>query len=246
MIDLQRLPDVLADCCLDAGLDPSSFVVFVVEATRPPGATPLAYLHPGAEVRPDTVRVFRFVTAERARRHGGDHRLAVWRELPGVPRPALGPMLRHEVEHARRFERSGPAFFEADELLRRHVDREGGHAYALLPSEREANAASSVYAARRLSASECEAVLGCSDCVNLLGASPPPADVVAATLTLLAELVALAPAATGGSLPAVDTLAAACRDWQARPRVEGRGERGAPRVELVAPLDGLAVVCRPP
>ncbi len=44
------------------------------------------------------------------------HRLAIWNELPGIPEVAIGPMLRHELEHARRWERSGTSFFEADDL----------------------------------------------------------------------------------------------------------------------------------
>ena len=70
------------------------------------------------------------------------HRIAVWRQLPDVPDDALLPMLRHELQHAARWERSGTVFFEADEELRAlvAVDRT---AYARLPTEREANAVSS-------------------------------------------------------------------------------------------------------
>ena len=94
----------------------------------------MAYLQPAGFVWPDTVLVFRAVGAERAQRfHLAAHRLAVWRELPGIPEAALGPMLRHELEHARRWERSGTHFFEADDLLRAAVREAGGHGYAALP-----------------------------------------------------------------------------------------------------------------
>src|SRR5262249_35112512 len=109
-----------------------------------------------------------------------------WRELPGFPAAALGPMLRHELEHARRFELSGPAFFEADDLLRAAVRAAGGHGYALLPSELEANAASAAYAARVLTAAQLDHLRAVPECAGLLDGAVVPPDVVAATLATLA------------------------------------------------------------
>src|SRR5579871_2738288 len=132
MIESDRLLEQLACCCADAGLDESRFSVLVVSAPRPPGTTPLAYLHPGGAVRSDTVAVFR-AAATAAASVSSSHRLALWQELPGLPAAALGPMLRHEVEHARQYEWLGPSFFEADDLLRRALRTGGGSAYARLP-----------------------------------------------------------------------------------------------------------------
>jgi hypothetical protein len=160
--------------------------LFVVSSRQPAGTTPLAYLNPAGTVRPETVAVFRAVGSVRAGRYGGTtHRLAVWRELPGFPAAALGPMLRHELEHARRFERSGPAFFEADDLLRAAVRAYGGHGYALLPSELEANAASAAYAARTLTAAELVELRAIPECAALLDGAEPPEDVLEATLGAL-------------------------------------------------------------
>src|SRR6185437_12728043 len=92
-----------------AGLDPAAFVVWVVAAERPAGATPVAYLQPDGLVRHDTVAVFRAVGGERASRYERvAHRLAMWGELPGIPPAALGPMLRHELERPRRRRRLRP------------------------------------------------------------------------------------------------------------------------------------------
>ena len=111
VLDLARLRDELHAACADAAIDPSALVVWVVDAVRPNGTTPLAYLQPAGEVRDDTVAVFRAVGAARAREfEGAAHRLALWGSLPGIPEAALGPMLRHELEHAARWERSGPRF----------------------------------------------------------------------------------------------------------------------------------------
>jgi hypothetical protein len=126
MVELARLRLELAAACEDAAVDPATLVVWVVAVARPPGTTPLAYLQPAGEVRADTVRVFRAVGTARAAAYGQTaHRLALWSGLPGLPEVALGPMLRHELEHACRWERSGPRFFEADDLLRDAV-RGGG------------------------------------------------------------------------------------------------------------------------
>src|SRR5262249_26188326 len=158
-----------------------------VQAPRPAGTTPLAYLHPAGSVQPDTVAVFRAVGVTRTARHtNAAHRLAIWGELPGIPDCAIGPMLRHELEHARRCGRAGPRFFEADDPLRAALRANGGHAYALLPSEIEANSASAAYAGRTLSASELNEVRDCDECAGLLAPRPVPEDVVAATLAELA------------------------------------------------------------
>jgi hypothetical protein len=95
-------------------------------------------------------------------------------------------MLRHELEHARRWERSGTSFFEADDLLRGAMRAAGGHGYSTLPSELEANHASAAYARRTLSEEELAELAATEECEALLAADAPPVDVVAATLEALA------------------------------------------------------------
>ena len=80
----------------------------------------------------------------------------------------------------------GTRFFEADELLRAAVRGSGGHVYATLPSELEANAASAAYAERTLDASELAEVRACEECAALVAPEPSPPDIVAATLAELA------------------------------------------------------------
>jgi hypothetical protein len=187
MLDVNRLRTELAAACADAGIVPGSVVAYVVSAARPEGTTPLAYLHPEGRVWPDTVAVFRAVGAQRIELDGGAaHRLALWGEQPGIPDCALGPMLRHELEHARRWELSGTSFFEADDLLRGAMRAAGGHGYSTLPSELEANHASAAYARRTLSEAELAELAATEECQALLAAEAPPVDVVAATLDALA------------------------------------------------------------
>ena len=149
LVELERLRGELEAACADAGVDPRALVVWVVDGVRPPGTTPVAYLHPDGVVKPDTVAVFRAVGAGRAAVRA--HKLALWRDLPGFPDAALGPMLRHELEHARRWELSGSAFFDADEELRKATPPE---LYTSIPSEAEANAAAATYAEATLTAAE--------------------------------------------------------------------------------------------
>lgn len=206
IVDPFDLPAVLMRACRDAGIEPGTCVVWIVDARRPDGSTPVAYLHPRASVRDDTVQVFRAVGAGRADAFKGSHRLAVWRELPGLPEPALGPMLRHELAHALRWEQSGTSFYEADERLRAAAD---SSTYARLPTEREANAAAAVYAHHALTEVELAELAAIPELADLLVAEAP-ADVVAETLALLGDVVDVTPG-----------------------RVEPR--EGGPVVELVAP-----------
>jgi hypothetical protein len=237
MLDLDHLREELVLASDDAGLAVASLVVFVVEATRPSGTTPIAYLQPAGFVRPDTVVVFRAAGAEPVARHRlTAHRLAVWRELPGIPEAALGPMLRHELEHARRWEESGTRFFEADDLLRAAVRRAGGDGYLNLPSEQEANAASAVYAAKTLSRGELGELRASPDCVGLLVGDSPPPDVVESTLAELRRRSDWGLRMTSTERAAyLEATRVACAAWDmavARDLVAGRI---GPMVELVLP-----------
>jgi hypothetical protein len=186
MLEPERLFAELLSASDDAGLAASSLVVFLISASRPHGTTPIAYLQPAGFVLPDTVAVFRAAGAERvARDRLTAHRLAIWGDLPGFPAAALGPMLRHELEHARRWEESGTSFFAADDLLRAAVRRSGGEGYLNLPSEREANAASAAYAAKTLSVAELTEIAASPECAALLSGDAGPADLVEETLAEL-------------------------------------------------------------
>jgi hypothetical protein len=233
MHDPERFRRQLHAACADAAIDPASVVAYIVQAPRPAGTTPLAYLHPAGTVQPDTVAVFRAVGATRTARHtNAAHRLAIWGELPGIPDCAVGPMLRHELEHARRWERSGTRFFEADDLLRAALRANGGHAYALIPSEIEANSASAAYAERTLSASELDEVRDCDECAGLLAPRPVPEDVVAATLAELAVMNGWGPE---GNEKAhyLEGVEQACAGWDEAAAAQALNGRAGPEIELV-------------
>ena len=216
IVDPFDLRTVLIRACRDAAIDPGTCVVWIVDASRPGGATPIAYLQPAGAVRGDTVQVFRAVGGERARAfEGSAHRFAVWRRLPGLPEAALGPMLRHELAHAVRWEESGSAFYEADERLRAAA---AASAYAQLPTERVANAAAAAYAHDTLTPVELAELGSAPELAGLLAAAPP-ADVVRETLVLLGEDVEVA-----------------------RPRLEPRA--GGALVEVVQPVASAGPVGR--
>ena len=239
MLDLDRLEEELRACSIDAGLAPGSFAVFVVEAERPPGTTPMAYLQPAGHVWPDTVHVFRAAGAETVGRlHLSAHRLALWRDLGDLPAAALGPMLRHEVEHARRWERSGTAFFEADDLLRASVREAGGHGYSALPSELEANQASAAYAVRTLTEAQLGELRAAAECAALITGGAAPDDIVEATLAELARRDGWAPWFEDGQrADYLQEVRRACAAWSpdaARAIVAGGDE---PTVELIQRAD---------
>jgi hypothetical protein len=233
VLDPEHLREELILAGGDAGIAPASIVGYVVTASRPAGTTPLAYLHPEGLVWPETVAVFRAVGAARVARHqGAAHRLAIWGELPGIPDCALGPMLRHELEHARRWERSGTRFYEADDLLRAAVRGAGGHIYATLPSEVEANAASAAYAERTLSASDLAKVRACEECAALVAPGQTPPDVVAATLAELAARDDWGPDVLGRSNYLAD-VARDCATWDPATALGLVNGRTGPEIELV-------------
>jgi hypothetical protein len=238
VLDLGRLRSELTAAAGDAGVEPGSLVVFVVDAPRRAGTTPVAYLHPDGSVWPDTVAVFRAVGPDRTGRfQGAHHRLAIWAELSGIPDAALGPMLRHELEHARRWELSGTRFFEADDLLRAAVRNAGGDGYARLPSEQEANAASAAYAARTMPESDLAALRASPDCAALVGAPESTSPVVEATLSELRRRADWGPWLDGAARAGYLTeVAAACAGWDehaARARLKGRAE---PELVSLPPL----------
>lgn len=183
LVDVERLREELLAACDDAGLAARDFAVWIVDAMRPTGTTPIAYLRPDGPL--NSLAVLEAVGSGRLNRFRQTaHRLAIWRELPGIPGPALGPILRHELEHARRWERSGPSYFEADDRLRDAVRAAGGEGYAQLPSEQEANAAAAAYAVRRLSPRDLEEVRATPECIDLFVAGSPPSDPAATRFRL--------------------------------------------------------------
>jgi hypothetical protein len=233
LLDPEHLRHELTIACADAGIAPASIVAYVVGAQRPAGTTPLAYLHPAGIVWPETVAVFRAVGGDRVARHQyAAHRLAIWGELPGIPDCALGPMLRHELEHARRWERSGTRFFEADDILRAAVRGTGGHIYATLPSEVEANSASAAYAVRTLSPGELAEVRGCEECAALVAPGQTPADVVAATLAELAARDDWGPDADGRRAYLAE-VERDCAAWDPAAALALLDGRTGPEIELI-------------
>jgi len=244
VLDLDRLRSELTGACADSGLDPGSLVVFVVDAVRPAGTTPMAYLHPAGFVWPDTVAVFRAVGRDRAQllhrspQNGIAHRIAVWDGLPGLPVAALGPMLRHELAHARRWEQSGTRFFEADDLLRSAVRAAGGDGYGSLPSELEANAASAAYAARTLTPAALARLAACADCAALLDRAPRPENVVEATLSELCRRSDWSPWVDAAAREAyVSEVRAACAAWDEQSARALAAGRDAPALEVVSPAE---------
>src|SRR5262249_25787687 len=102
--------------------------------------------------------------------------------------------------------------------LRAAVRAAGGHGYSWLPSELEANAASSTYAARTLSPAQLDELRDVPECAALLDGAAPPPDVVDATFATLD------PGRAAG-------LRAACAAWEGDAWRAG-GATSGPDIEL--------------
>jgi hypothetical protein len=243
-VERDRVREALLAACADAGIDPGNVVVFMVDANRPADTTPIAYLQPAGYVQQETAGVFRAVGTEQAHAyHLAAHRLAIWCGLPGIPEAALGPMLRHELEHAKRWKLSGTRFFEADEWLRAALPRGDGFdsAYAALPTESEANAASTAYARRILSDSQIAELAGVEDCRDLVCAAPLAGDdVVERTLAQLEQTQNWGPVWFDAIKRAdfIESTRASVGEWSEIGAGTLPLERDEPLIELVLPVDG--------
>jgi hypothetical protein len=135
----------------DAGLDRRDCVVFLVKERMPAGRAEAGYYRPGGPDVPHEwllPSILRRVPPGTLERYENRHRVAVWSEIPGAPYALLGPLLRHELEHAAQWKRYGRAYTDLDGHLREVWDaRSNSDPYLRLPSEREANLASARYAA---------------------------------------------------------------------------------------------------
>jgi hypothetical protein len=137
-------------------------VVFLVKETMPRGTSEAGYLFPGPT--PDfhvrlSPAILRWIPPDTLKAYEERHRVAVWYRQPRVPYSLLGPLLRHELQHAVQWKRFGRPFFE----LRHHLldaweAHPAGPGYFELPAERDANAAAAAYAADTLRDVEIEAL----------------------------------------------------------------------------------------
>jgi hypothetical protein len=116
----------------------------------PQGKAEAGYYRPGApDVPHDWLgpSIVRRVPPETLACYENRHRVAIWSEIPGAPYALLGPLLRHELEHAAQWQRHGRPYSDLDGILRgiRNADANSGR-YLRLPPEREANLAAAAYA----------------------------------------------------------------------------------------------------
>lgn len=149
-IDLHELSELWLIACADAGFESNTeAVLYVVEGDAGDGAAAI-HIEPGSEVCSNSAWPLdpRQLTDANSAARQKAHRIVV-RDFSS-PRVALG-RLRHELEHARQYERSAPVYLGmsvAQHALSRAVELceppswEGSAAlYNLLPFEEDANRA---------------------------------------------------------------------------------------------------------
>jgi hypothetical protein len=142
----------------DAGLERSECAIFLVKARMPLGRAEAGYYRPGGPDVPHDLlipSILRHVSPRMLERYENRHRVAIWSHIPGAPYALLGPLLRHELEHAAQWQRHGRSYSDLDGYLREAWDaRSDPKRYLRLPSEREANLAAAFYATAQLADSQ--------------------------------------------------------------------------------------------
>jgi len=158
----------------------------------PRGGAEAGYLRPGPPDVPHALTrpaVFRAVPPDILGRYENRHRVGIWSLVPKAPMALLGPLLRHELEHAAHWKRYGRSFTDLDAHLREvwGADRDDER-YLQLPSERACNDAASRFAARWLKPIAHERLKRNRRYRQLAGVNDgPPGDVLSATIEALRE-----------------------------------------------------------
>ncbi len=162
----KQLGKAWASALEHAGMPAEECVVFLVKSTMPDGTAEAGYHPPGLpQVFHASLRsaILRWIDPATFAAYEERHRVAVWSWIPRAPYSLLGPLLRHELQHAVQWTRFGTPFFMLDSYLREAASR-GDLDYFAIPSEREANAAAAEFLATRhehkIATTRCET----SDC----------------------------------------------------------------------------------
>src|SRR4051812_16424197 len=107
-VDLGWIEQEFRDLLANAAVGEDRMQLIVVEERQPDGTAECAYCSPsmGPPLPPRTNAVITRIHPDRlAQRH---HIVGVWEVLPEADEVLLSALLRHEVEHARQWERYGP------------------------------------------------------------------------------------------------------------------------------------------
>jgi hypothetical protein len=110
-VGVKTLATVWRQAIADAELDASQCVVFLVKARKPSIAAEAGYFRPGRPDLPHSAlrpMLFRWLDPSILDKYEDRHRVAVWAWAGRAPACALGPLLRHELQHAVHWQRWGP------------------------------------------------------------------------------------------------------------------------------------------
>lgn len=122
-----------------AAIDEGRAQLIVVEERQPDGTAECAYCPPsmGPPLAPRTNKVITRIHPDLlAQNH---HIVGVWQELPEADTVLLSALLRHELEHARQWERYGPQLTDELDPELKEVARSTGRCYHAVPCERAAD-----------------------------------------------------------------------------------------------------------
>jgi hypothetical protein len=208
----------------DADLKQRACVVILVADRMPTDGSEATYYRPGGPDRPhDHLKelVLRRTHPDVLNRYEWRHRVVIWAEIPGAPPEILGPLLRHELEHARQWQQYGRVFVELNtELREAHASAGVPGGYERMPAERAANLAAAAYAALHLAPETIAEICRLPAYRQFVdqGAEPLEGDVLTLTARQLLELAGATPAGLSPDQWEADlqSQAAAMRSWASR------------------------------
>lgn len=138
----------------NAGIAIERAQLIIVRERRPVGTAECAYCSPSMTppLPARTNAVIRRIDPDRLAQH--HHLLGVWQELPAADEISTSALLRHELEHARQWERFGPQLVDELDTELKTVAEAVARSYHCTPAEQAADDAARTWIESRFDAPE--------------------------------------------------------------------------------------------
>jgi hypothetical protein len=151
VIDMEQLEPVWEAALAHAGYEVGAALLYPFEGARASDGSGAVHFPPGHEIgEADQMDHEGYIRVANEPKNRDLHRIALW---TGVDPPVLAGRLRHELEHARQWDRFGQPIFDLYDLLLREVlpakagglDGCLGMYFNAIPAEQDANAAAAIF-----------------------------------------------------------------------------------------------------
>lgn len=138
----------------DAGIAMERVQLIIVREQQRSGTAECAYCSPSMNppLPPRTNAVIRRIDADRLAQH--HHIVCAWQGLPAADEISTSALIRHELEHARHWERYGPQLIDELDAELKTVAEVTGRSYHCTPVEQAADDAARAWIESRYDAAE--------------------------------------------------------------------------------------------